>query len=151
MIGFKQAFIGNSIRARRAPPVAVMSTFVIDSNDNVQTEKDTMKLQKIRKPSLGSGDFDLTFVLMILSLHESFIIITPYAQQVHMKIRLVTDKYREEKTTDTESPPMGVHTEYETGCDDSTLASIGSTVAMHQPIITRVILCARLKPLLSNG
>ena len=78
MIGFRHAFKGKSISARRAVPIVGMYTFVNCSNASVQIVVEITKLLSISKPSLMRVDFDLVLLVPRESSRvASFIIMAP--------------------------------------------------------------------------
>ena len=84
MIGFRQAFNGNSTSARTASPTAGMYTLVNDNIAKIQTVIETRKLVRTSKPNLTHADVEV-FRPRNLSRKDSLIIIALHAQPVQMK------------------------------------------------------------------
>ena len=59
MIGFRQAFKGNSTNARTASPTAGMYTLVNDNTAKMHTVIETMKLVSTNKANLTHADVEV--------------------------------------------------------------------------------------------
>ena len=115
-MGLKQALRGKRMRAITDSPLVGTYTLVRDNSPSKLTVIVTIKLEQPSRPNLTNAVFAFELLCpTILSLLVSLMIRVPYVQPEHKKIKLLTVTYREEKTTDADSPPMGIQAEFVTG------------------------------------